>query len=651
MNLYKNLEKKAAVKLPANPKQWETQVLKSIKNQHPYVELTDVGVKFEIFEPEEGRASGIVTIKNKIAAPFTIRPDNKTGKSELDNIDVMFSNGSFKHFNEFSYSEAITEGASPSSGLNGRDNFYVGKMTGDVSPLEFGAYPHGGMSSFAGCGLLSSVVRNMDDVSRLFNLLNMFNGINTSVQRLGLSDTLNAIRSDVRDEPTGNRSAVISFDATTGNFKVRFDGDNFSSDMPPNDLRAALGPNYKSQIRQLMAKGWIVVSDMPTMRTVSYSLSMDRSAPLVSFQGFLPIERSGKFNLSLMGSQGVVKALVACKQRNFNGTTSNIQSAITEGGIMGISRKFVGIPIQTKGTFIHPQGGSELRPGAEGVFMDESFGGMMFTPKIKIKKITLRPDRPAVITAINSDDGSEIGIVLLDQITKPSEVTMRHMANLDVDLPERSYYVPTAYPWIEVKGFARFDSVTPELSVDSANITKTASGQYSWAYSDELAGKYIQKEDLILKLASLGADQDTIQSVLDTPNGKTGTFKGFNKNAKKSTVAKYASKSNTFDLSEIKKYAEQAIEGINSSQVEEDPKIVDAILSIQFISDDTLSDLVASLPMFDEVEDKVAKLLMAARQGEQSIDESGCERALKGIGGVRKSLRNLAIEIEAKQKK
>jgi hypothetical protein len=82
----------------------------------------------------------------------------------------------------------------------------------------------------------------------------------------------------------------------------------------------------------------------------------------------------------------------------------------------------------------------------------------------------------------------------------------------------------------------------------------------------------------------------------------------------------------------------------------EDPRVMDRILSLQFVSDETLEELVDAEPLFEEVEDKVAKLLMAARQGEDSINEKATQRALKGIGMARNSLANLAVELESKER-
>jgi hypothetical protein len=73
---------------------------------------------------------------------------------------------------------------------------------------------------------------------------------------------------------------------------------------------------------------------------------------------------------------------------------------------------------------------------------------------------------------------------------------------------------------------------------------------------------------------------------------------------------------------------------------------MDSALSLQLVSSENLDKVIEAEPNFMEVEDKLARMLVAARGGEAAIDERGVSRALKGMGDAIRSLKTLRMAME-----
>jgi hypothetical protein len=77
-----------------------------------------------------------------------------------------------------------------------------------------------------------------------------------------------------------------------------------------------------------------------------------------------------------------------------------------------------------------------------------------------------------------------------------------------------------------------------------------------------------------------------------------------------------------------------------------DSQTIDAVLSLGFVTPETMSDFVEHIPTFKEVSSKLAELLIGARLGTPSVPESAVRSALKSLEKVIKGLEDLAVRVE-----
>ncbi len=74
-----------------------------------------------------------------------------------------------------------------------------------------------------------------------------------------------------------------------------------------------------------------------------------------------------------------------------------------------------------------------------------------------------------------------------------------------------------------------------------------------------------------------------------------------------------------------------------------DQTAVDTVLSLGFLNDENIFELVGHLPELDEAIEKLCELLLAARIGLKQIPEAALERAIRSTEPVRDALRLLAF--------
>jgi len=159
----------------------------------------------------------------------------------------------------------------------------------------------------------------------------------------------------------------------------------------------------------------------------------------------------------------------------------------------------------------------------------------------------------------------------------------------------------------------------------------------------------LKPEELRMKLAMHGVDDEVLVDVMSMKEGQEKKLYGLKYVAEKAKKEPETIPSG--ELGSLKVAAEEALKAVDEADdAKSDPQVLDAVLSLQFVSEESLRDLLGADQLFEEVEDKLSRLLLASRQGEKSIHEQGVARALKGIGEAQKSLKTLAIELDDREK-
>jgi hypothetical protein len=139
-------EKVAGYKLPSNPKLWESEIIRYLKSQHPYLQLDQAEIDLRRVDATKGAAVGAVIIGKEIAIPVIIKRPKPGGESELSPLDVFLYKGRYRYLDpdtvqQLSHQPQIGE---PGPAGQGGGNPYIGDLTGSASPLEFGTHPVAG---------------------------------------------------------------------------------------------------------------------------------------------------------------------------------------------------------------------------------------------------------------------------------------------------------------------------------------------------------------------------------------------------------------------------------------------------------------------------------------------------------------------------
>jgi hypothetical protein len=96
----------------------------------------------------------------------------------------------------------------------------------------------------------------------------------------------------------------------------------------------------------------------------------------------------------------------------------------------------------------------------------------------------------------------------------------------------------------------------------------------------------------------------------------------------------------------MKQYAESlCIDLVKEASVLTNPEAVDVVLSLNFINEDNLNSYINHIPQFEEINCKLAELLVASRMGLTDMDEGAIKRSINGISSVIHGLENLKLSV------
>lgn len=142
--------KVAGYKLPSNPRFWQSEIIRYLASQHPYLQLADSEIDIRRMDAAKGAAVGSVVLGSQIAIPIIINRPRPGADPELAPMDVFFHKGRYRFLEPETIKNVIhtpqvgEPEKKPSQALGG--NPYIGDVTGDATPLEYS----GQASPFAG---------------------------------------------------------------------------------------------------------------------------------------------------------------------------------------------------------------------------------------------------------------------------------------------------------------------------------------------------------------------------------------------------------------------------------------------------------------------------------------------------------------------
>lgn len=673
------LDKIAGTNIGNDPKRWSGEILSNLVSSHPYVDTSQVKIKFTRMDPDTTKnAYGVVVVANKATIPFSIRKNDVSDSYELDPLDIVFDGTKLSHLNEVSLNNALLT-AQHSTLVDKKDlpsrNQYIGDMTGDVTPLEWSGYPSGAKSVMASTGLLNSVIKNQSSVQRMAYLVSNYKGLNSALEYSGLKDSLASVITRANRIPTQNANMVHLVVDNNGDIAVIFEnGDTKYVDI--EDLRDALQDDFEYVAAGLNRRKWAIVRDFPIIRD-SHIVDGITSTPEV-------ITLGGKFNV--MSLEGNIRSLVSTQKNYFDGTNIPDQLAIAldpeQYGTYMQGQQLVGKPcVATEdaprlglrrysgrefsdkqpsygdslsrfrtsniSSYEFPVGVVEV--GKTGCFIENSFGSPKHTPIFTIKKIIELPNEQPILIVSSPSYNGDIALIIVAGLIRPQIVPNSHYQAMENVLPEQKFYVPGSYIFVELRNkIIPIDkSIVATSMTEPTIILSKNANRYSMrgqSKNDSIQYEMLTNNEVVTKLASLGACDAALEAAYDMQNNSTMKFVNLG-------ITSELSKESSLDLSHIKIAAEEMMQGVNDAaesnpEALSDPSLLSALLSMQFIDDETIEDIIDENNsfIFDQCEDKIAKMLLAARQGKIMIDDRSVEKALKGIGAVRTAIKMLQLK-------
>lgn len=143
-------DKVAGYKLPANPRFWQSEIIRYLKSMHPYLPMDESEIDLRRMDVNKGSAVGSVILSKEIAIPIIINRPRPGAEPELAPLDVFFHQGRYQFLDpeaikQMAHKPQIGEPEGRKSQSRG-GNPYIGDVTGDATPLEYS----GQASPFAG---------------------------------------------------------------------------------------------------------------------------------------------------------------------------------------------------------------------------------------------------------------------------------------------------------------------------------------------------------------------------------------------------------------------------------------------------------------------------------------------------------------------
>jgi len=144
-------EKVAGYKLPTNPRFWQSEIIRYLKSQHPYLPMDNAEIDLRRMDAAKGAAVGSVILGKELAIPIIINRPRPGSDPELAPMDVFFYKGRYRYLDpeaikSVTHTPQIGEPEKDKDSRAFGGNPYIGDVTGDATPLEYS----GQASPFAG---------------------------------------------------------------------------------------------------------------------------------------------------------------------------------------------------------------------------------------------------------------------------------------------------------------------------------------------------------------------------------------------------------------------------------------------------------------------------------------------------------------------
>lgn len=646
---------KVSGKIPmgGNSEMWSNEALAALYKQHPYLGANEVNLQIDAHEPNLGAMIGsfivtppgsIRTTDNQAAgsgyntqidpAAKSLRIPVVINAGKLSGFDVFVSSdGKFRPLNEERFNAASAEdptyyAASPADLAGGGGG---GGMTPDV-PTEGPMY---GRRSAQGAGAtkLASLMRGVgaEDVNRFADSLPTDAETQAAVGRV---PQLVATMIKMAGLVTVPRLKVV---APTGFVMTKCAGgfealsfcktSGFTSATLPNSAGLSI-PDLALQ--ELMTPGGVVVvNDGGPGLEISQAVAAEE---IVDFGAYAVMTKSAS----------LVDAVVFTDVRRVSGEKTGLKIAVSMSGAT-LQQDVVGVKLAH---LVAPpiSSISESSANGPGFFIVNDY---VTTPVVVRSRIS----SPLGDSYMYQDDMGVPGL-----LKKANVNTVTHIRGNDYLVPMNTRFVSTT------TGVKLVDSISSYTKLASvANSDRTMSvyftdrsyalrGSGSADISDDDKNGLTKKAAAAV-LVSLGGTAESINSVLDTARA-LGSCEFVHPEVVAVTAR---TKTASADLSYLRvNLLPDMIEILNMPGTHGSPILeklaqsiaaqdsIDSILALNFVNSDNVAGFVDLIPEYEQVVQRLAELLMAARIGLPDVPESAVESAMKNLDRVLTGLSALA---------
>lgn len=300
----------------------------------------------------------------------------------------------------------------------------------------------------------------------------------------------------------------------------------------------------------------------------------------------------------------------------------------------------------------------DIRVGQTGAFMFADSGKIIATEPVTIKAVV---DSGYELIAVRLRDGKKIVIcrsgsdVISKRDPKAEHSLVREKGNVvkfDVHAfvetqPDR-FMIPTRMVWMPLEDLADVSSTPAEwLEKSAASRLETDPAVVKWTGAVfKFAGAGLpeiehRERGAAVLLANLGVPVEKVAAVMATAKRKGST----RVHGAARLIAKVAWQQQAAEkFAVLEKNADALRRNLVKAASEVDDKqTVDAMLSLNFLTPQTMAKFLAYRPAFERAADMLAELVMAARLGLKDVQEGALVPAMHQLCDVNEQLKRLEV--------
>ena len=644
LNQNLSLEKRASdTPLDVDPDEWPTALLKHAHRELPWLRYYEADVEIDRTEPARGYAVG-----RMLVYPTRMRKEAALREKRIISLPLIIKEGSVAPFDVYShegkmfpmdndvvqevlFTERLFEGAAPKGKFKGTS------LVGQLSPPSRGGGGFHKSASLADAALASA---RKEDVDALRSRIEKSATLRAAVARSEFVQPF--VDKALSVEKTAG--AKWDFFVPADTLQVRASGPGY---LVKRANRAAFAPyeEYVSRhmARDLLSEELLNQLDERGYATVSSGEGgpVKSTAPVADF-----VKKAGVYETTIGGSR--VRGIVIPHTLSFDGEDLGHMAYLGESSY-SMQEKVAGVQeVAFTGNVLDDL--NYVSPHGDGIMVYGDGNILACTEPFHVdSRVTI--EKQAYLHVTRSRTGEKARLMFVDGLEKFASLGDGLYA-----LPAEGRFLPLApltrqvadNPW-------DVDMVLGATSKEKvAGATTLVGGHDSFYFrgADETFPEIMNRHEASFALASKGVRQDYLEDALNKANRDGEVLLSGLVNpvpreeAAADVIAKTASEFRRYNIERVDLLKEACMLSMSkeaSSTI--DKESVDTILSLGFMTPESVSVYVNFIPDLEKTATQLAEIVVASRLGMDDVRETAAVNAMNQVTSVLRGLRSLREKI------